>query len=477
MSAQRLKCSNKSCEYLVSTEPERMGSFCCKKCHAHFSRQCKKLRHGIYCEEHVAPPGCARAPVVEPKEPLCQEVAVQKDKAEECASLLLETARLKDQLKAAENQCVMLQRQLSVALEEAAALKGQLQVKKSTSGLSLGACWQYEMNGSWEEFAPEGNEMMHQAYLDYLKGSLDSRSTTIVSGGVARIVDFELMQQTHLTTQNVRRIRLLAGVPRQWETGSADLLQQGDEVEPLYREVRDFTIWSSIQDILFRTGHAWNGSMDCFCMSRAQIISVHRIENFWLWHRYKARLAAMRQDHARRDICVRSVDLDLDGCGWSTMTTSQHIFDCGEPLASDVGEKILLHGTSWDNSDSIVRDGFDHRTCQSGLYGAGVYFACAACKSHQYTCEQHKFKGRCRCNCQRTLIIARVALGDAYEATETRKKEKRLPLRGGSSGIYDSIVVKPGPIQGHHNIHQLHQEFVIFDGEQAYPSFVVQYTI
>ena len=92
------------------------------------------------------------------------------------------------------------------------------------------------------------------------------------------------------------------------------------------------------------------------------------------------------------------------------------------------------------------------------------------------SCEQHKFKGRCR-YCQRTLIIARAALGDAFEATETRKKEKRPPLRGDSSGLYDSIVVKPGRIQGHHSIHELHQEFVFFDGEQAYPSYVVQYTI
>ena len=30
-SAGRLKCSNKSCEYLVSTEPEKMGSFFLQK--------------------------------------------------------------------------------------------------------------------------------------------------------------------------------------------------------------------------------------------------------------------------------------------------------------------------------------------------------------------------------------------------------------------------------------------------------------
>eukprot|EP00438_Fugacium_kawagutii_P003639 Skav224209 [mRNA] locus=scaffold939:960748:961074:- [translate_table: standard] len=107
------------------------------------------------------------------------------------------------------------------------------------------------------------------------------------------------------------------------------------------------------------------------------------------------------------------------------------------------------------------------------MYGAGVYFACAACKSHQYTCDQHT-PG---CQCERTLIIARVALGDAYVATETRKKERRPPVRSTATGTYDSIVVKPGMIQGHPNSNQVHQEFVTFDREQAYPCYVVQYTV
>ena len=157
------------------------------------------------------------------------------------------------------------------------------------------------------------------------------------------------------------------------------------------------------------------------------------------------------------------------------MAQSQQTFDCGEPLAVDVDEKILLHGTSWDNANSIVREGFDHRTCQHALYGAGVYFACAACKSHQYTCEKHKWC--CSCRCERTVIFARVALGDAYTAAETRMFARRPPIRSESSGTYDSIVVKPGWVQGHHNQYQFHQEYVIFDREQAYPCYVVQYTI
>ena len=46
---------------------------------------------------------------------------------------------------------------------------------------------------------------------------------------------------------------------------------------------------------------------------RAIIRSVHRIEHSRLWHRYQARVAQMRQDHASYDIWVTSAELDLDG--------------------------------------------------------------------------------------------------------------------------------------------------------------------
>lgn len=76
------------------------------------------------------------------------------------------------------------------------------------------------------------------------------------------------------------------------------------------------------------------------------------------------------------------------------------------------------------------------------------------------------------------MIIARVTLGDAYAAEKTRRKERRPPVRDSALGLlYDSVVVNPGPIDGHHNETQTHQEFVICDGKQAYPCYVVQYVL
>ena len=412
---------------------------------------------------------------------LACEKAKRRNAEKECEEMLQQLAAMSkihelacERHRSAEEECAQLQEQLATISAKLLDLEGRMQMQKAVSGLSHGVSWQYEMDGGWEAFTPEANEKTHQAYLDFLRGIPGSRSATINSGGVDRVVDFQLMQQAHMVTRKKRRIRISPGVPPQWVTPTPDLLQQSNDVHSFYKEVTDDRIWDSLRYILQNTGHSWDQTKDCSCMRRAEVKSVHRIENMRLWHRYKTRLDGMRQDHASCNISVGLADLDLDGYG-NIMAQSQQIFDCGEPLALDIDEKILLHGTSWKNANSIVCEGFDNRMCQNAFYGAGVYFACAACKSHQYTCNQHK--KCCSCKCPRTVIIARVALGDSFVATETRKKERRPPVRSGSSGTYDSIVVKPGLIKGHHKPNQVHQEYVIFDREQAYPAFVVEYTL
>lgn len=340
------------------------------------------------------------------------------------------------------------------------------------------ACWQYEMNGQWYPFSPEGNDQMHQAYLTYIGDMLEGRWAHIFAGGVERVVDFAEMKQTNLRTRQTRSIRVVTGVPLQWESAPETLLTQSDDLRDMYVEVKDASVVEAVQDILRTSGHAWDMSTECSRMKSATVKSVHRIENYQLWQRYRARLSTMREDHAKYHVCVEPVALDLDGfCG--VMTESQAVLDCGEPLARDVDEKILLHGTSWSNADAIVLHGFDHRTCARGMYGDGVYFADAACKSNQYACALDCRQGPA-CTCERTVIIARVALGDAYCTIQTRLGERTPPSRPGNNGMHDSVVVYPGnitPFLFAPVHHQVHQEFVIFDREQAFPSFVVQYLL
>ncbi|CAK9008705.1 unnamed protein product [Durusdinium trenchii] len=356
-----------------------------------------------------------------------------------------------------------VQKLLTASSEENEQLKAEVELlQKRTSSIATtqGAIWQYKVDGCWHAFPPEGNDQINEAYLTYLRDPLKSL-VFINSAGITRRVDFKAMLQRRGDNGCVRHIRIVPGVPEQWTTPPRRLLlPEVGQPDSFYIKVTDMNIHAKVRDILQQSGHACNDNLICSCMSTAKVISVHRIENWSLWQGYKATRAALRQKHANFNISATPVDLDLDGSGTKIMTSHQAAFNCGDPLEEDLQEKILLHGTRWDNVDSIILNGFDPRTSRRGMYGEGVYFAAAACKSHQYTCGKHS--SCCGCKLERTLIIARVTLGDAYAAEKTRRKERRPPVRDSALGLlYDSVVVNPGPIDGHHNETQTHQEMLM----------------
>ncbi|CAE7459970.1 Tnks [Symbiodinium sp. CCMP2456] len=130
-------------------------------------------------------------------------------------------------------------------------------------------------------------------------------------------------------------------------------------------------------------------------------------------------------------------------------------------VRAPVNEVFLFHGTCTSNIRSIVARGFDFRLATAGFYGHGTYFASQSCKSWQY----------CRSGITdeaRYMIIARVSLGKPYYTKQVERNRKRPPEG------FDSVVANPGPMEGHHQSHQSHQEFVIFDRYQAFPEFVVE---
>jgi len=123
-------------------------------------------------------------------------------------------------------------------------------------------------------------------------------------------------------------------------------------------------------------------------------------------------------------------------------------------LKTSVGEKYLWHGTKPDLVASIVEGGFDERYANlEGLYGAGVYFAEMCSKSDQYCTPDEK--GRF------VLILARVCLGLQYTTSEQRSGERMAP-----SG-FDSLLGQQDKTK--------YREFVVYDGNQAYPEWIVWY--
>ena len=146
---------------------------------------------------------------------------------------------------------------------------------------------------------------MNQAYVAYASDRRNHRMADIVVGGISRVVDFEKMTQQNTATKKLRNIRICTGVPAQWQSSPSALLTQSPTWASFYVEVKHLDILVAVTHILRATGHIWDVKSPCACMNSAQVKSIHRIENFRLWHRYQARLKAMREEHAKCNIAVQ----------------------------------------------------------------------------------------------------------------------------------------------------------------------------
>ncbi|XP_059470151.1 poly [ADP-ribose] polymerase tankyrase-2-like [Neocloeon triangulifer] len=160
------------------------------------------------------------------------------------------------------------------------------------------------------------------------------------------------------------------------------------------------------------------------------IESVYRIKNKYTWNRYRERREKMSQEL---------------GGAW-------------------VKEMRLFHGSP--HAKTIANEGFDRGFAKkSGMFGDGVYFAEHSSKSNNYAfgafkkCEKHD---ELHCEiCIRRILICKVALGRMYE---TNRTVKYLP-----EGYHS---VKAIPDTGF----LLRPEYIIYNDDQVYPSYLVEYT-
>ena len=140
---------------------------------------------------------------------------------------------------------------LKAAEDRIHALENRLEEHRRIATLASGATWQYEENGCWHALSIEATHQMTQAYLIQIHlSSTRGRCAIINSAGVRRKVDFEMMVQTRSDTKKVRRIRILPGVPKQWISSPAALLQQSDDLQSYFLKVTDSKILDTVQEIL-----------------------------------------------------------------------------------------------------------------------------------------------------------------------------------------------------------------------------------
>lgn len=124
------------------------------------------------------------------------------------------------------------------------------------------------------------------------------------------------------------------------------------------------------------------------------------------------------------------------------------------------GEKLLYHGTTQENCDSIMKTGFNRRFAgqNATAYGHGTYFAVNASYSAQPTYSKPAADG------SQLMFVARVLTG-IY--TQGQSNMKVPPPRSDQRphDLYDSVVdniVNPSM-------------YVVFHDNQAYPDYLITF--
>lgn len=141
-----------------------------------------------------------------------------------------------------------------------------------------------------------------------------------------------------------------------------------------------------------------------------------------------------------------------------------------------LNEALLFHGCRWETVFAILREGFDSRlggTNAGAAFGIGTYFSTVASKADQYTQKWADWERHPSCTVPaelRCMLVARIGLGQIYEATVSDQTLRRPPL--GEDGIRcDSVLGVPRERGGSVDF----DEFVIYKSAQATPQFVIEY--
>mmetsp|Transcript_79808 Transcript_79808/g.258153 ORF Transcript_79808/g.258153 Transcript_79808/m.258153 type:complete len:511 (+) Transcript_79808:106-1638(+) len=398
-----------------------------------------------------------------------------KDLESQVRTLLEEAVELKEERDAARAECNVekangdkLQKQLNTTKE---------QLENASSGSACfhasDCCeWQYQINGGWSSFGADAMERVQGAYMEFLCDG-DKNVVEIVSGGMVRKLDFKAMEQEALSTRNRRKIRLKLHVPSLW---CKPVYQLVDRRDVLYEKNVSADIHDAMLRFMSQSAHDASDShpsSECPAVCRISGLRIWRVENFRLWQEYRHRIRRLQESNGMQELSLISPRL---GSMSPKLESELKILSGPDHVFEHVSERWLFHGTSYENAGKIVIGGFDNRLSRREMYGAGTYFTSQSCKAHQYTCDKHRGRA-CKCQVMRTMILARVALGDPYFTKTLQKTARRPPDRENGNGHYDSVIANPGWMQNHKRQHQDHQELVIFDKGQAYPAYVIEYMV
>ncbi|XP_068136951.1 protein mono-ADP-ribosyltransferase TIPARP [Hyperolius riggenbachi] len=161
--------------------------------------------------------------------------------------------------------------------------------------------------------------------------------------------------------------------------------------------------------------------------TKFRILKIMRVQNLFLWEKYKR----------KKEFMTRK------------MTGLDRIMN----------ERHLFHGTSQDVVDGICKHNFDPRVCgkHATMFGQGSYFARKASYSHNFSKRSPKGV--------HYMFLAKVLTGRYVVGNHTMRRPPPLNPGDITSDLYDSCV---------DNFFEP-QIFVIFNDDQSYPYFIIQY--
>ncbi|KAM4627343.1 protein mono-ADP-ribosyltransferase TIPARP isoform 1-T2 [Polymixia lowei] len=161
--------------------------------------------------------------------------------------------------------------------------------------------------------------------------------------------------------------------------------------------------------------------------TKFRILKILRVQNPFLWEKYKRKKEYMSRRLSEMDRLL--------------------------------SERHLFHGTSADVVEGICKHNFDPRVCgkHATMFGQGSYFARKAVYSHNFSKRSPK-----GVHC---MFLAKVLTGRFTVGNPSMRRPPPISPRDPSSDLYDSCVdnwVDP-------------QIYVIFNDDQSYPYFIIQY--
>ncbi|XP_012871703.1 PREDICTED: TCDD-inducible poly [ADP-ribose] polymerase [Dipodomys ordii] len=158
-----------------------------------------------------------------------------------------------------------------------------------------------------------------------------------------------------------------------------------------------------------------------------RILQILRVQNQFLWEKYKRKKEYMNRKMLGRDRIIN--------------------------------ERHLFHGTSQDVVDGICKHNFDPRVCgkHATMFGQGSYFAKKASYSHNFSKKSSKGV--------HFMFLAKVLTGRYTMGSHGMRRPPPVNPGSVTSDLYDSCV---------DNFFEP-QIFVIFNDDQSYPYFVIQY--